>query len=60
MVRVQEGDGLLLEKGNLSLPPLEVTWVNQVSGKGNRVREKEWILLNNITIYYKTTVILGK
>lgn len=57
---MQEGDGLLLEKGNLSLPPLEVTWVNQVSGKGNRVREKEWILLNNITIYYKTTVILGK
>ena len=43
MIRVKEGDGLLQEKGNLSLPSMEIIWSNQVSLKGNRVREKEWI-----------------
>ena len=43
MIRVKEGDGLLQEKGNLSLPSMEIIRSNQVSLKGNRVREKEWI-----------------
>ena len=38
---MKEGDGLLQEKGNLSLPSMEIIWSNQVSLKGNRVRDKE-------------------
>ena len=55
MIRVKEGDGLLQEKGNLSLLSMEVTWSNQVSLKGNRVREKEWIFAEQ---YYNLLLLV--
>ena len=52
---MKEGDGLLQEKGNLSFPSMEATWSNQVSLKGNRVREKEWIFAEQ---YYNLLLLV--